>query len=80
MAYQRLPMMLWDPNNLDSELDGAEARLNWGNSFWDLSASLKTWLNRWLCEEEQPEPKRPSDAWMKKRLGFSLEVGRDFVR
>ena len=24
-------MMLWDPNNLDAELDGADARLNWGN-------------------------------------------------
>jgi hypothetical protein len=70
--YKRLPMILWDPNNLDSELDAADARLNWGNSFWDQSASLKTWLNRWLSEEEGPEPKWPSATWMKKRLGFTL--------
>lgn len=70
--YKSLPMILWDPNNLDSELDGADARLNWGNSFWDQSVSLKTWLNRWLSEKEQPEPKCPSETWMKKRLGFTL--------
>ncbi len=70
--YKRLPMILWDPNNLDSELDADDARLNWGNSFWDQSASLNTWLNRWLSEEESPEPRWPSDAWMKKRLGFTL--------
>jgi len=30
-ADQKLPMILWDPNNLDADLDGADARLNWGN-------------------------------------------------
>jgi SMI1/KNR4 family protein SUKH-1 len=71
-SYQKLPMVLWDPNNLDADLDGADARLNWGNSFWDQGLSLKTWLEGWLAEEQQPEPKWPSDAWMRKRLGFRL--------
>src|SRR5262245_28031452 len=70
--YQKLPMILWDPNNLDAELDGADARLNWGNSFWDQGRSLKRWLEGWLAEAEEPEPKWPSDAWMRKRLGFAL--------
>jgi SMI1 / KNR4 family (SUKH-1) len=71
-AYQKLPMVLWDPNNLDADLDSADARLNWGNSFWDQGLSLKTWLEGWLAEEQQPEPKWPSDSWMRKRLGFRL--------
>jgi hypothetical protein len=32
--YKRLPMILSDPNNLDSAFDGADAQLNWGNAFW----------------------------------------------
>jgi hypothetical protein len=70
--YQKLPMILWDPNNLDAELDGADARLNWGNSFWDQGRSLRIWLEGWLAEEEEPEPKWPSDSWMRRRLGFTL--------
>ena len=75
--YQKLPMILWDPNNLDVELEGADARLNWGNSFWDQGRSLTTWLESWLATDEgdevcEPEPKWPSDSWMKKRLGFTL--------
>jgi hypothetical protein len=70
--YQKLPMVLWDPNNLDADLDGAEARLNWGNAFWDQGLSLRTWLKGWLAEKQQPEPKWPSDSWMRKRLGFRL--------
>jgi hypothetical protein len=75
--YQKLPMILWDPNNLDADLEGADARLNWGNSFWDQGRSLRTWLECWLAadeedEEREPEPKWPSDSWMRKRLGFKL--------
>lgn len=71
-AYQKLPMILWDPNNLDAELDGEDARLNWGNSFWDQGWSLRTWLEGWLAEKQEPEPKWPSHAWTRKRLGFAL--------
>lgn len=70
--YQKLPMILWDPNNLDGDLDGADARLNWGNSFWDQGLSFRLWLEAWLAEKRQPEPKCPGDAWMRKRLGFEL--------
>jgi hypothetical protein len=70
--YQKLPMILWDPNNLAPELDVADARLNWGNSFWDQGQSLRMWLGGWLADEQEPEPKWPSDSWMKKRLGFVL--------
>jgi hypothetical protein len=70
--YQKLPMILWDPNNLDDDLDAADARLNWGNSFWDQGRSLRTWLEGWLSDEQEPEPKWPSDSWMRKRLGFRL--------
>ena len=65
-------MILWDPNNLDSELAGTDARLNWGNSFWDQGRSLRMWLEGWLAEEPEPEPKSPSDAWTRRRLGFTL--------
>jgi hypothetical protein len=71
-AYQKLPMILWDPNNLDAELEGADARLNWSNSFWDEGRSLRKWLDDWLAEKEPPEPKWPSDSWMRKRLGITL--------
>jgi hypothetical protein len=71
-AYQKLPMILWDPNNLDAECDGADARLNWGNSFWDQSQQFKAWLQDWLAERQTPEPKWPSASWMRKRLGFTL--------
>jgi hypothetical protein len=75
--YQKLPMILWDPNNLDVDAEGADARLNWGNSFWDQGRSLRTWLEGWLAADEdderiEPEPKWPSDSWMRKRLGFRL--------
>lgn len=70
--YKRLPMLLWDPNNLDSELDAANAQLNWGNSFWDQGSTIKSWLHSWLTEKSPSDPQWPSDAWMKKRLGFTL--------
>jgi hypothetical protein len=62
--YAKLPMILWDPNNLDAELEGSDAQLNWGNSFWDQGLSLKSWL----AGKPEPEPKWPRDSWMKKRL------------
>ena len=69
--YKKLPMILWDPNNLNSEFKGADAKQNWGNSFWDIGQPFRTWLQSWLVEKQQPEPKWPSDSWMKKRLGFT---------
>jgi len=71
-VYHRLPMILWDPNNLDSGHDRADARLNWGNSFWDQGLSFKGWLESWLAEKQEQEPKWPSDSWMRKRLGLRL--------
>jgi hypothetical protein len=65
-------MVLWDPNNLDAELGGADARLNWGNSFWDQGLSFRKWLEGWLAGKQPPEPKWPSDSSMRKRLGFAL--------
>jgi SMI1 / KNR4 family (SUKH-1) len=70
---QTHPMILWDPNNLDSDLDGEDAQLNWGNSFWDQGLSFREWLEGWLAETQQPEPKWPSDDWMRKRLGITLQ-------
>ena len=71
-AYQRLPMLLWDPNNLNPDLEGADARMNWGNSFWNQGMSLRAWLKGWLAEKQEPEPKWPSNSWMRKRLGINL--------
>lgn len=70
--YEKLPMILWDPNNLDSGLEEADAQLNWGNAFWDQGRSLRAWLEGWLDGNPAPEPKWPSDDWMKERLGFTL--------
>jgi hypothetical protein len=70
--YERLPMILWDPVNLDEELEGSEARLIWGNAFWDQGKSFKRWWEDWLAGKEERDPRWPSDAWMKKRLGFIL--------
>jgi hypothetical protein len=71
-AYAKLPMILWDPNNLNAELAGAEARLNWANSFWTQGLSLNAWLEGWLAQTAEPEPRWPSTSWMKKRLGYVL--------
>jgi len=70
--YKKLPMILWDPNNLNPGLNGADARLNWGNAFWDQGRSFRTWLEGWLTEKQEPEPKWLSDSWMSKRLRFTL--------
>jgi len=70
--YQKLPMILWDPNNLDADFNGADAQLNWGSSFWNQGRSLRLWLEGWLAEKPEPEPKWPSHSWIKKRLGFTL--------
>ena len=45
---------------------------NWGNSFWDQGSSLDRWLEVWLADDQEPEPKWPSDSWMNKSLGFTL--------
>jgi hypothetical protein len=71
-AYERLPMILWDPNNLDPDFEGFDARLNWANAFWDQGRSLQRWLEGWLAVKQEPEPKCPSDSWIRKRLGFTL--------
>ena len=71
-ADQKLPMVLWDPNNLDAELEGEEAQANWANSFWDQDRSMRKWLEDWLAEKQGPEPKWPSKSWVRKRLGFKL--------
>ena len=71
-AYQKLPMILWDPNNLDADLGAVDAQLNWGNSFWDQSHQFREWLEGWLGEKQEPEPKWPSASWIRKRLGFML--------
>jgi hypothetical protein len=70
--YKKLPMVLWDPNILDAELEGDDARLNWANSFWDQGRSLQMWLEDWLADRPAAEPNDPSDAWIRKRLGFTL--------
>jgi hypothetical protein len=70
--YRTLPMILWDSDNLDSDLTAADARLNWGNSFWDQRLAFRAWLEGWLAGKPEPEPEWPSDAWMRKRLGFTL--------
>ena len=64
--YKKLPMITWDPNNLDAELNGADARRNWGNSFWDQGESLKTWLEGWRTDKPEPEPKWPAWTWMRR--------------
>ena len=70
--YAELPMILWDPNDLEAALEAADALTNWGNAFWDQGLSLTTWLQGWIASKPEPEPQWPSDAWMKKRLGFTL--------
>ena len=67
-------MILWDPNILDPDLEGADARLNRANAFWDQGRSLRTWLEGWLAGKPEPEPNEPSDAWIRKRLGFTLPM------
>jgi hypothetical protein len=70
--HKNLPMILWDPNNLDAELDGADARVNWASAFWDQGGALRNWLEGWLAGEPGPEPEPPTNSWMRRRLGFTL--------
>jgi hypothetical protein len=70
--YKKLPMILWDPNNLQSELDGSDAQLNWASAFWDQGRSFRMLLEGWLAGKTAPEPKWPSDAWIRKRLRVTL--------
>lgn len=71
-AFQRLPMILWDPSNLDAGLEDADARLNWANAFWDQERSLPVWLSAWIAGRPEPEPRWASGSWMKKRLGYTM--------
>jgi len=73
-TYKRLPMLLWDPNNLESDIKGTDAEFNWRFSFWDESHTLKSWFNGWLTLEPSPEPKWPSASWSRKRLGFTHAI------
>lgn len=68
-------MFLWDPNNLDSELEGDEARNNWNNSFWDMRLTCKAWLEGYVKAADEPEPAWPSHACYKKRLGIEMPDG-----
>ncbi len=72
LTYQRHPMFLWDPNNLQNDLEGHDAQENWSNSFWNQGLSLRKWLLGWLDAVEGPEPKWPSASWTRKRLGFKM--------
>lgn len=71
-TYKSLPMILWDPNNLDSDSDDADARIRWCYSFWDQGMSVKAWLRGWLSGCDEPEPKRPSLRWTKSRIEQSF--------
>ncbi len=70
--YARLPIFIWDPNNLSSGLKTTDAQLNWRYSFWDQSMTLKQLLSRWLGGVPESEPKCPNASWIKTRLGIAL--------
>jgi len=66
-----VPVFIFDPNNLSSDPeDEEETRLRWANSFWYESRSLIAWLESWLNETQEKEPKWPSRAWLKERIGY----------
>jgi hypothetical protein len=69
---KRLRLFIFDPNNLDEEGEGDEGRVNWANAFWDMGLSFSGWLDRWLEGNPPTEPRRPTIAWIKRRLGFRL--------
>lgn len=67
-----LPLFLFDPNNLQEDLEGNEAKVNWANAFWNMGELFPKWLDGWLKGKAFKEPKWPSRAWIKRRLGFQL--------
>jgi SMI1 / KNR4 family (SUKH-1) len=40
----RLRLFMFDPNNLQEELDGEEAKRNWANAFWNMGEFFRSWL------------------------------------
>jgi hypothetical protein len=74
---QKLRLFMFDPNNLQEELEGDEAKVNWANAFWDMDEFFPSWLDEWLKGKtsrifSSKEPKWPTRAWIKRRLGFQL--------
>jgi hypothetical protein len=69
---RRLRLFMFDPNNLQEELEGNEAKVNWANAFWNMREFFESWLDGWLKGKVFKEPKWPSRAWIKRRLGFQL--------
>lgn len=68
----RVPVVLFDPNNLQSDPDDDdETRLRWANSFWFESRSFVAWLESWLNDKPEEEPKCPSRGWLKERIGYA---------
>jgi hypothetical protein len=68
----KLRLFMFDPNTLEEELEGDEAKVNWANAFWNMGEFFPSWLNRWLKGKPFREPKWPSRDWIKRRLGFRL--------
>jgi hypothetical protein len=66
-----VPVFIFDPNNLESDPeDDEETRLRWANAFWLESRSFVSWLGSWLNDDPEKEPKCPSRAWLKERIGY----------
>jgi hypothetical protein len=66
--FDKLPVILFDQSNLDSEVDDDEAALRWSNAFWFESPSLVKWLNDWLDDVHWKDPVWPSKSWLSIRL------------
>jgi hypothetical protein len=66
-----VPVFIFEPTNLLSDPDDErENRLRWANAFWHESRSFTAWLESWLNGAPQVEPKSPSRAWLKERIGY----------
>ena len=66
-----VPVFIFDPNNLQSDPDDdEETRLRWVNSFWFESRSFVAWLESWLNDKPEEEPRWPSRDWLKGRIGY----------
>lgn len=66
----KLRLFMFDPNTLEEELEGDDAKVNWASAFWNMGEFFLSWLDGWLKGKAFKEPKRPSRAWIKRRLGF----------
>lgn len=67
-AMPTLPVMLFDPNNLDDTEENEDAAMGWTNAFWSVGASLSKWLNDWLKNAPAKDPTWPARSWLRKRL------------